>query len=175
MTSVEENREYWKDWKGPKARVFYVFDNPEFVGRWLLGNTLFDETELNSFEFYNLGNEHLRLLLENGEDPTIVKYVWGMSPRQLDYFRRFEPTQLGHRELMSLGARWIEQAEQLGGIEEDAEFLKRRRDEAVLDSARARAYWVLSERDRAQELWRVGADSRSPEFEDFYSELERAA
>ncbi len=169
---------YLGDWKGPKSHVFFVFDNhasEKGLRRWMLRNTSLGWDELNFMKRYSLSAGHLSLSLDNGEDPLIVSYVWSMDPKQLDYFRRFEPTDLGHRELMELGARWIQQAEFFDKPGSDSEFLRRYRGEAVTLSARARAYWVLANRHRAEELWTAGEDSRSPEFAEYYKGLGRAA
>jgi len=76
---------------------------------------------------------------------------------------------------MALGARWIEQAEKFDGVRTDVEFLKYHRDEAVWDSARARAYWVIRNKHGMGDLWNVIEDSRSHEFADYYAKMDEAA
>jgi len=163
----------------PKAtHVFHVYngvDSSEGIKDWLLWNTNFSENELDSLELYRPSQSHLKLLLENGEDPFIVQYVWAMNLGQLDYFRRFEPTEIGEKDLMALGARWIAQAEKFDGAGTDVEFLRYHRDEAVLDSARARAYWVIKNKHGMGELWNVTDDSQSPEFAEYYANLSETA
>ncbi len=149
----------------PELLVLDNLNSPEGIESWLVNNTRFGDITygLPNIPKVKLNRDHLILLYDNEQDPNIVSYINGMNREQLDYFRDFIPSNRGQEELAKLDKKWLEDAIRLGGYSNALDFAHRNIADFVTQSSRARAYFVLANRDKPEM------------FRDYSNELEVAA
>lgn len=120
------------------------------IEKWIVEKTDFSEEELRNVPRAEPTNGALALIFKNREDPYVISIIRGMTCSQLGYFKKFTPNSVGQGVLNEINQRWMNDERYLEHLDSDVDFIMYENGRNMRLFSEARAYFVISEREREE-------------------------